>query len=101
VAVDLASFVTLSPAASQGLPLYPRLVVPDGEGRSSKCCRGGGIVSIGGLTIATFVTLGLVPALYSFVVLDLKLISWKQEEKPAPTVSDVQPAMHGTSSRLG
>jgi multidrug efflux pump subunit AcrB len=29
---------------------------------------------IGGLTIATFVTLGLVPVLYSFVALDLKLI---------------------------
>jgi hypothetical protein len=37
---------------------------------------------IGGLTIATFVTLGLVPVLYSFVVLDLKLIRWEQQEQP-------------------
>jgi hypothetical protein len=37
---------------------------------------------IGGLTIATFATLGLVPVLYSFVVLDLKLIRWEQTEKP-------------------
>jgi multidrug efflux pump subunit AcrB len=35
---------------------------------------------IGGLTIATFVTLLLVPVLYSIFVLDLKLIRW--EEKP-------------------
>jgi len=31
---------------------------------------------IGGLTIATFVTLLLVPVFYSIVVLDLKLIKW-------------------------
>lgn len=36
---------------------------------------------IGGLTIATFVTLILVPVLYSIFVLDLKLIRW--EESPA------------------
>jgi hypothetical protein len=32
---------------------------------------------IGGLTIATFVTLLLVPVLYSIFVLDLKLIRWE------------------------
>jgi hypothetical protein len=32
---------------------------------------------IGGLTIATFVTLLLVPVLYSIFVLDLKLIKWE------------------------
>ena len=31
---------------------------------------------IGGLTIATFVTLLLVPVIYSIFVLDLKLIKW-------------------------
>jgi hypothetical protein len=36
---------------------------------------------IGGLTIATFITLGLVPVLYSFVVLDLKLIRWEHVEQ--------------------
>ncbi len=37
---------------------------------------------IGGLTIATFITLLLVPVLYSIFVLDLKLIKWelKKEE---------------------
>jgi len=32
---------------------------------------------IGGLTIATFVTLLLVPVIYSIFVLDLKLIEWE------------------------
>ena len=32
---------------------------------------------IGGLTIATFITLLLVPVIYSIFVLDLKLIKWE------------------------
>jgi hypothetical protein len=43
---------------------------------------------IGGLTIATFVTLGLVPILYSFVVLDLKLIRWEQAEPTGSPASE-------------
>ena len=39
---------------------------------------------IGGLTIATFVTLLLVPVIYSIFVLDLKLIKW---ETPAAAES--------------
>jgi multidrug efflux pump subunit AcrB len=35
---------------------------------------------IGGLSVATFVTLILVPVLYSIFVLDLKLIRWEKEE---------------------
>jgi Cu/Ag efflux pump CusA len=35
---------------------------------------------IGGLSIATFVTLLLVPVLYSIFVLDLKLIKWESRE---------------------
>lgn len=38
---------------------------------------------IGGLTIATFVTLILVPVLYSIFVLDLKLIRWESVEHNA------------------
>ena len=38
---------------------------------------------IGGLTLATFITLLLVPVLYAIFVLDLKLIRWEEEE-PAP-----------------
>jgi hypothetical protein len=55
---------------------------------------------LGGLTIATFVTLGLVPVLYSFVVLDLKLIRWEQAEKPAAVASDVHTEVPGTSGVL-
>jgi hypothetical protein len=50
---------------------------------------------IGGLTIATFITLGLVPVLYSFVVLDLKLIRWKHAEKAAS-----EPLVHVPSEIL-
>jgi len=32
---------------------------------------------IGGLSVATFVTLLLVPALYAIFVLDLKLVKWE------------------------
>ncbi len=31
---------------------------------------------IGGLTVATFVTLVLVPVLYAILVLDLKIVKW-------------------------
>ena len=40
---------------------------------------------IGGLTIATFVTLLLVPVLYSIFVLDLKLIKWEAQESSSTT----------------
>ena len=36
---------------------------------------------IGGLTLATFVTLLLVPVMYAIFVLDLKLIRWDVEER--------------------
>ncbi len=32
---------------------------------------------IGGLTVATFVTLLLVPVMYSIFVLDLKIVKWE------------------------
>jgi multidrug efflux pump subunit AcrB len=79
-----ATVIALFPLAAHGGPLWEPLCY----------------AQIGGLTIATFITLGLVPVLYSFVVLDLKLIQWRREEKPAPTVSDLQPAMHRTSDGL-
>ncbi|MGB5717646.1 MAG: hypothetical protein WBN81_11190 [Gammaproteobacteria bacterium] len=37
-----------------------------------------------GLAFATVVTLVLVPVLYSFFVLDLKIIKWQQLEQPQP-----------------
>jgi multidrug efflux pump subunit AcrB len=36
---------------------------------------------IGGLTFATFVTLGLVPIIYAICVLDLKVIKWSEPEE--------------------
>jgi hypothetical protein len=36
---------------------------------------------IGGLTVATFVTLLMVPVLYSIFVLDLKILTWDAKEK--------------------
>lgn len=43
---------------------------------------------IGGLIVATFVTLILVPVIYAIVVLDLKLIRW---EKPQHNIPQVNP----------
>jgi hypothetical protein len=43
---------------------------------------------IGGLSVATFVTLLLVPVIYSIFVLDLKLVKWEREK----TASDDLPA---------
>ena len=59
-----ATVIALFPLAAHGGPLWEPLCY----------------AQIGGLTIATFVTLGLVPILYSFVVLDLKLIRWDGAE---------------------
>ena len=39
---------------------------------------------IGGLTVATVLTLVLVPVIYSAVVLDLKWIKWERPENPSP-----------------
>ncbi|HEX4168385.1 MAG TPA: efflux RND transporter permease subunit [Bryobacteraceae bacterium] len=68
-----ATVIALFPLAAHGGPLWEPLCY----------------AQIGGLTIATFVTLGLVPVLYSFVVLDLKLISWKREETSASAARNV------------
>src|SRR5208283_2913381 len=42
---------------------------------------------IGGLSIATFVTLLLVPVIYSIFVLDLKLIKWGNKESSSTAAS--------------
>jgi multidrug efflux pump subunit AcrB len=59
-----ATVLGLIPLAMHGGPLWEPLCY----------------AQIGGLTIATFVTLLLVPVLYSIFVLDLKLIKWDAEE---------------------
>jgi Cu/Ag efflux pump CusA len=35
---------------------------------------------IGGLAVATFITLLLVPVLYSIAVLDLKIVTWESRQ---------------------
>jgi multidrug efflux pump len=40
-------------------------------------------VQIGGLTVATFFTLLLVPVLYATFVLDLKLVAWGEHAQHA------------------
>jgi len=47
---------------------------------------------IGGLTIATFITLLLVPVLYSIFVLDLRLIKWELKEEDAEPQAGPVPA---------
>ena len=64
-----ATVLGLVPLAMHGGPLWEPL------------CH----AQIGGLTIATFITLLLVPVLYSIFVLDLKLIRW---ETVAPAESE-------------
>ncbi|MBV9438161.1 MAG: efflux RND transporter permease subunit [Acidobacteria bacterium] len=63
-----ATVLGLVPLAMHGGPLWEPLCY----------------AQIGGLTIATFVTLLLVPVLYSIFVLDLKLIRWEQPELKQP-----------------
>jgi multidrug efflux pump subunit AcrB len=62
-----ATVLGLVPLAMHGGPLWEPLCY----------------AQIGGLTIATFITLLLVPVIYSIFVLDLKLIRW-EVETPSP-----------------
>jgi multidrug efflux pump subunit AcrB len=55
-----ATVIALFPLAAHGGPLWEPLCY----------------AQIGGLTIATFVTLLLVPVLYATCVLDLKIVKW-------------------------
>jgi multidrug efflux pump subunit AcrB len=61
-----ATVLGLVPLAMHGGPLWEPLCY----------------AQIGGLSIATFITLLLVPVLYSIFVLDLKLIKWETKEQP-------------------
>jgi multidrug efflux pump subunit AcrB len=62
-----ATVLGLVPLAMHGGPLWEPLCY----------------AQIGGLTLATFITLLLVPVMYSIFVLDLKLIRWEKEEDAA------------------
>jgi len=67
-----ATVIALFPLAAHGGPLWEPLCY----------------AQIGGLTVATFVTLLLVPVLYATFVLDLKLVTWghphSAEAEPLP-----------------
>jgi multidrug efflux pump subunit AcrB len=62
----MATILALFPLALEGGPLWQPLCY----------------AQIGGLAVATFVTLLLVPVLYSIFVLDLKIIRWDTKKLP-------------------
>jgi Cu/Ag efflux pump CusA len=59
-----ATILALFPLALEGGPLWQPLCY----------------AQIGGLGVATFITLLLVPVLYSIFVLDLKIIRWEAKD---------------------
>jgi multidrug efflux pump subunit AcrB len=59
-----ATVIALFPLAAHGGPLWEPLCY----------------AQIGGLTVATFVTLILVPVLYATAVLDLKVVAWQEHQ---------------------
>jgi multidrug efflux pump subunit AcrB len=61
-----ATVIALFPLAANGGPLWEPMCY----------------AQIGGLSVATFVTLLLVPVLYAVFVLDLKLVKWGATEEP-------------------
>jgi len=67
-----ATVIALFPLASHGGPLWQPMCY----------------AQIGGLSVATFITLLLVPVIYSIFVLDLKLVKWEPTAEPHPTSSD-------------
>jgi multidrug efflux pump subunit AcrB len=71
-----ATVIALFPLAAHGGPLWEPLCY----------------AQIGGLTIATFVTLILVPVLYATFVLDLKLVTWGEPEGSHTEIASVTPA---------
>ena len=65
-----ATILALFPLAIHGGPLWQPLCY----------------AQIGGLGVATFITLLLVPVLYSIFVLDLKIVTWGAVEKRGPVI---------------
>ena len=79
-----ATVLGLVPLAMHGGPLWEPLCY----------------AQIGGLTLATFITLLLVPVLYSIFVLDLKLIRWDAEPSTASSVAAKAPHGYGGAEPL-
>jgi multidrug efflux pump len=63
-----ATVLALFPLAMHGGPLWQPLCY----------------AQIGGLTVATFITLLMVPVLYSIMVLDLKWLTWDEKGRTSP-----------------
>jgi multidrug efflux pump subunit AcrB len=80
-----ATVLALFPLAMHGGPLWQPLCY----------------AQIGGLTVATFITLLMVPVLYSIFVLDLKILTWDEKEEKRedaavmPSRSSAAPATSG------
>jgi Cu/Ag efflux pump CusA len=70
-----ATILALFPLALHGGPLWQPLCY----------------AQIGGLGVATFITLLLVPVLYSIFVLDLKIVTWGKVEAHSPEKLSLQP----------
>ena len=70
-----ATVLALFPLAMHGGPLWQPLCY----------------AQIGGLTVATFITLLMVPVLYSIFVLDLKILTWEKEAPPEETAPATTP----------
>jgi len=80
----LALVIALVPLALRGGPLWEPMCY----------------AQMGGMLCATFITLLLVPVIYSIFVLDLKLIEWEiagspDGKNPLPeTAADQEPTLH-------
>jgi multidrug efflux pump subunit AcrB len=74
-----ATVLALIPLAMHGGPLWQPLCY----------------AQIGGLTVATFVTLLMVPVLYSIMVLDLKWLTWEEREREAPLAASGHAVVEG------
>jgi len=76
-----ATVLALFPLAAHGGPLWQPLCY----------------AQIGGLTVATFITLLMVPVLYSIFVLDLKILSWDTEGQKAKAAAALAGSAPATS----
>ncbi len=76
-----ATVLGLVPLAMHGGPLWEPLCY----------------AQIGGLTIATFITLGLVPLLYMVFVRDLKIVRWDQDAHATTAAAPVPSVTNGES----
>ena len=77
-----ATVLALFPLAMHGGPLWQPLCY----------------AQIGGLTVATFITLLMVPVLYSIAVLDLKILIWETRSEKEPASSGAALSAHGTQA---